>query len=277
MRRIDILVPPPGGAYRDMVAERFATYRELLAQGGWAAAPRPWSEGPGDAPTLALLAWGYHNDLPRWEALISGWPAEVPLLNAPALLAWNTRKTYLTELDAAGVPVVPTIFGPSSTAATAFERFGVDELVVKPQVSAGSDRTARVRPGETPPDIADAMIQPFLPSINDEGEYSIFYFGGALSHAIRKVAAAEDFRVQPQFGATIGQWTPDAEALAVADAANRAVPAGALYARVDLVRRHDGRLALIEYEAIEPDLYLEHGGQAELLLDALAEKLRRRG
>lgn len=277
MRRIDILVPPPGGAYRNMVAERFATYRELLAQGGWAAEPRPWSDGPGDAPTLALLAWGYHHDLPRWDALIAGWPADVPLFNAPPLLAWNTRKTYLSVLDAVGVPVVPTIFGASSQTAAAFARFGVEELVVKPQVSAGSDRTARVRPGETPPDIDDAMIQPFLPSIGAEGEYSLFYFGGQLSHAIRKVAAAGDFRVQPQFGATIGAWTPDAEALAVADAANRAVPTAALYARVDLVRRHDGRLALIEYEAIEPDLYLEHGADAGLLLDALAAEVRRRG
>lgn len=277
MRRIDILVPPPGGAYRDLVAERFATYRDLLARGGWAAEPRDWTSGPGAAPTLALLAWGYHQDLARWEALIAGWPAEVPLFNAPALLAWNTRKTYLTALDAAGVPVVPTIFGRSSEASDAFDRFGVAELVVKPQVSAGSDRTARVRPGETPPDIDDAMIQPFLPSIGQEGEYSLFYFGGQFSHAIRKVAAADDFRVQPQFGATIGAWTPDAEALAVAKAANDTVPIRALYARVDLVRRHDGRLALIEYEAIEPDLYLEHGGGTELLLDALAAEVRRRG
>jgi glutathionylspermidine synthase len=55
------------------------------------------------------------------------------------------------------------------------------------------------------------------------------------------------------------------------------VPDGALYARVDLVRRHDGRLALIEYEAIEPDLYLEYGAREELLLDALDAQVRRRG
>lgn len=277
MRRIDILVPPPGGPYQELVAERFAIYRDLLAKGGWQAEPRAWTEGAGTAPALALLAWGYHQNLPAWERLLAGWPAELALLNPPPLLAWNTRKTYLTALEAAGVPVVPTIFGPAAQAADGFDRFGVDELVVKPQVSAGSDRTVRLKPGETPPDIADAMIQPFLPSIGEEGEYSLFYFGGQLSHAIRKVAAAGDFRVQPHFGAALSRWTPDAEAQTVAQAAARAVPDGALYARVDLVRRHDGRLALIEYEAIEPDLYLEYGAREELLLDALDAQVRRRG
>jgi hypothetical protein len=277
VRRIDILVPPPGGAYRDMVAAPFAAYRDLLAEGGWAAEARPWSDGPGDAPALALLAWGYHHDLASWDTLIAGWPADLPLLNDPALLAWNTRKTYLAILEAAGVPTVPTVFGPSQLAAEAFDRFGVDELVVKPQVSAGSDRTARLRRGETPIAIADAMIQPFLGSVGREGEYSLFFFGGAFSHAIRKVAAAGDFRVQPQFGAIIGQWTPDVEAMDVAQAAQAAAPAAAVYARVDLVRRDDGRLALIEYEAIEPDLYLQHGGRGALLVDAITREVRRRG
>ena len=277
MRRIDILVPPSGGAYRDMVGGAFATYRDLLARGGWTAEARPWSEGAGRAPTLALLAWGYHHDLARWDALLAGWPADVPLMNAPALLAWNTRKSYLAELEAAGVPTVPTLFGPSLLAADAFDRFGVDELVVKPQVSAGSDRTSRVRRGDAIAPLAEAMIQPFLASIGGEGEYSLFFFGGAFSHAIRKVAAAGDFRVQPQFGAEIGPWWPDGEAMEVADAANRAVPSDAVYARVDLVRRGDSRLAIIEYEAIEPDLYLAHGGRGALLVDAIDAEVRRRG
>lgn len=282
MRRIDILVPPAGGAWSAAAAAEFARYRSLLAAAGWDATARPWPDGPGDAPALALLAWGYHQQLERWSDLLAAWPDTVPLLNPPALLAWNTRKTYLLSLEAAGVPVVPTLFGNAAEAAAAFDRFGTDELVVKPQVSAGSDRTTRLRRGMAPPALADAMLQPFLPSIGEEGEYSLFYLGGRFSHAVRKVAAAGDFRVQPQFGGTVGPWVPDGEALAVAAAVNRAVPPGALYARIDLVRRPDGRLALIEYEAIEPDLYLAYGGRPALLTAALAERLpdgefRRRG
>lgn len=274
---IDILMPPPGGSYAAMVKAPFEQYRTLLAKGGFRAVPRPWTDGPGARPALALLAWGYHLDVAAWDRLLDAWPAATPLVNPPGLLRWNTRKTYLAALEAAGVPVVPTLFGDAARAATAFDRFETDELVVKPQISAGSDATTRLRRGDPPPQLPAAMIQPFLPSIGTEGELSLFFFGGVLSHAIRKVAAAGDFRVQPQFGGAISACRPDAEALAVAEAARKAAPPGAVYARVDLVRRTDGRLALIELEAIEPDLYLDYGAQGGLLLEALAAEFRRRG
>jgi glutathione synthase/RimK-type ligase-like ATP-grasp enzyme len=199
----------------------------------------------------------------------------VPLFNPPALMRWNTRKTYLGELEAAGVPTVPTWFGDAGAASVnaAFDRFGCDQLVVKPQVSAGSYQTHRLSRSAAAPSLDDAMIQPFLPAIESEGEYSLFYIGGAFSHAIRKVAQAGDFRIQPQFGGVNTRWHPDSEAEAVAAAALRAVPGGVLYVRIDLLRRLDGRLALIELEAIEPDLYMHHG---ERVPERLAEAIKAR-
>lgn len=262
--RIDILTPPPGAGYAPLAAEWFTGYRNILMRHGFTAEARPWTKGAGDAPALALLAWGYHSLAEEWAALLESWPADVPLLNPAAMMRWNTRKTYLQDFAAAGVPIVPTLFGHADekTVAAAFDSLGADELVVKPQVSAGSDRTVRVTRGDAAPMLGDAMIQPFLPAIGHEGEYSLFYFGGAWSHAVRKVAAAGDFRVQPQFGSLIEGWSPDEEALIAGDAVIAAAPAGALYARVDLVRGPDGRLALMEYEAIEPDLYFGHDAEA---------------
>jgi hypothetical protein len=118
------------------------------------------------------------------------------------------------------------------------------------------------------------MIQPFLPAIADEGEYSLFYIGGELTHAIVKHATGGDFRIQPQFGGVNQRWAPDTEALAVAEAALKAAPLPPLYARIDLLRRLDGRLALIEFEAIEPDLYFHQGNDAlERLADLVARAL----
>jgi glutathione synthase/RimK-type ligase-like ATP-grasp enzyme len=118
------------------------------------------------------------------------------------------------------------------------------------------------------------MVQPFLPAIETEGEYSLFYIGGTFSHAIRKVAQSGDFRIQPQFGGVNTRWQPDSEAEAVAESALRAMPGEALYVRIDLLRRLDGRLALIELEAIEPDLYMHHGERvAERLADAVRQAL----
>ena len=109
-----------------------------------------------------------------------------------------------------------------------------------------------------PEPAAGRMVQPFLPAVAEEGEQSLFYFGGRFSHAVRKVAAQGDFRVQPQFGADISGFAPDPEAFTLAEAVLAAAPQGLIYARIDLIRGLDGRLCLMELEAIEPDLYLAH-------------------
>ena len=229
MRCIELLIPPPGVSYAPDAAEQARAYVPAFARAGLRLEPRPWTEA-GSAPALALLAWGYHLDLERWLALLGGWPDDLPLLNPPALMRWNTRKTYLAELEAKGVPTVPTWFGDAGAESigAAFDEFGVDELIVKPQISAGSYQTHRLKQSDPRPDMSDAMIQPFLPAIVTEGEYSLFYIGGQFSHAIRKQASGDDFRIQPQFGGLNEGWTPDHEALDVAEAALGAAPADPL-------------------------------------------------
>jgi hypothetical protein len=271
VRTIDILIPSTAQAsYHAEALVQAQSYADAFARAGLELLPLPWTDAQaGAAPAVALLAWGYHLDLPRWLEFLDRWPAGTPLFNAPALMRWNTRKTYLAELESAGVPTVPTLFGQSGP--DAFDQLQVDEIIVKPQVSAGSYETHRLTRGDPVPQISDAMIQPFLPSIAEEGEYSLFYVGGVLTHAIVKRATGGDFRIQPQFGGVNARWSPDAEALAAAGAALESAPAAPLYARIDLIRRLDGRLALIEFEAIEPDLYFHHG---EDVLARLAEAIR---
>jgi glutathione synthase/RimK-type ligase-like ATP-grasp enzyme len=278
LRTIDILIPSPAEAsYHGEALEQARAYVDAFAHAGLDLRPLPWTDPQaGSAPALALLAWGYHLNLPAWTTLLDGWTTDVPLFNSPALMRWNTRKTYLAELESAGVPTVPTLFGnagPEAIAA-AFDRLGADELIVKPQVSAGSHQTYRLKRGDHFPALPEAMVQPFLPAIQDEGEYSLFYIGGALTHAIVKRATDGDFRIQPQFGGVNESWEPEAEALAVAETALANAPIAATYARIDLLRRLDGKLALIEFEAIEPDLYSHHGeGVLKQLAAAVATSL----
>ena len=101
------------------------------------------------------------------------------------------------------------------------------------------------------------MLQPFLPAVSGEGELSLIYLGGGFSHAVRKVAAQGDFRVQREHGGAYTVFDPPAEALALAQAALAAAPAPPAYARADLIRLPGGGLAVIELELIEPDLYLD--------------------
>lgn len=225
-----------------------------------------WSAGEdltGFDLVLALLAWGYFND-GDWAGQVSRWQAAgVRLQNPPAVLRWNSDKSYLGRFAANGAPVVPTRYVGQVTEAVMHEAaaaFGTDRLVAKPRVSAGAFQTIRWSPG-TPLDDAPtgaAMIQPFMTSVLGSGEPSLLYLDGSFSHAVSKIPRSGDFRVQPEYGGVIASYEPSPEELAAAEAALAAVGEPLLYARVDLVRDLDGRPVLMELEAVEPDLFLEY-------------------
>jgi hypothetical protein len=166
-------------------------------------------------------------------------------------------------MEARGVPVVPTIWDGSYDTRS-FYRWTADlcsdELIVKPTVSATAMHTYRIT--EYDPELEGVftgrpfMVQPFLSSIVETGEYSVFYFGGEYSHTILKSPKADDFRVQEEHGGIINGIEPSAEILGAADKAISAIGRKLLYARVDLVLDADGRFVLMELELIEPALYL---------------------
>jgi hypothetical protein len=137
--------------------------------------------------------WDY---IGRREAFVA-WAERVPRLANPAdVVAWNTDKRYLAELDAAGVPVVPTSWVEPGTD---WVVPADGEWVIKPAVSAGSRDTGRY-------DVADAaqrrlaaahvarlqsagrlvMVQPYLPAVDSYGETALAFLGGEYSHSIRK-------------------------------------------------------------------------------------------
>jgi glutathione synthase/RimK-type ligase-like ATP-grasp enzyme len=270
MARIALLTPAAHNPYVRIWGPAFDRLSAALSGAGLEVVSVEWPkavEAQADA-VLPLLAWGYHQDAADWLAMLDALEARgVKALNPAPLLRWNTTKTYLADLEAAGVPVVPTVFADradDAVVAAARAELGDGALVVKPQVSGGSHETVKLEPGEAlvgGPSGA-AMIQPFLPSVSGEGEISLLHFDGVFSHAVGKVAKAGDFRVQPQFGSTIGPITPPPGALDIAQAVIAAAPGRLTYCRVDLIRHPDGTLRVMELEAIEPDLFLEHAPEA---------------
>ena len=278
MKRLALLTPDPAD---DSLADRWkpslARYLALFAALRVEAVPIPWTEPlSGFDAATPLLAWGYHRQAPRWQAVLHN--TSINMINPSSVLLWNTTKTYLEGLGEAGVSVVPTqAFSAPTPAdvAAAFDHFGTDTVVVKPQVSAGSHLTRRTHRGEAcVPPACPVLVQPFLEAVSGEGELSLFFFGGRFSHAARKVATGGDFRIQPQFGGAFSRFDPDDEAMDLARATLAAAPDGIVYARVDMIRLASGALALMELEAIEPDLYLDlapDGGAA--FADAVLEAL----
>jgi glutathione synthase/RimK-type ligase-like ATP-grasp enzyme len=100
------------------------------------------------------------------------------------------------------------------------------------------------------------MVQQFMPRILDEGEYSLFFFNGAFSHAILKVPAKSEFRSQEERGAKIGWVKPPERLLARGREALEAIAGPLLYARIDFVRDARDDFVVMELELIEPSMYL---------------------
>ena len=238
---------------------------------------------------LPLFVWDYFegNEV-AFIAEMAKVDAKTKLFNNFKILNWNANKSYLDELESEGAPVISTLTVERVTEVAimrAFEELETDRLVIKPQVGGGAWRQVLYKKGEPFPSKDElppegAMIQAFLPSVIEEGEYSFLYFGGQFSHGLIKRPKKGDYRIQSYYGGTEETYEPSSQERASARAVLNSLSFTPLYARVDLLRGHDGKLKLIELEMIEPYLYLSHAkGEgvenqgAQKLAKALAKRL----
>lgn len=290
MTEVAVLTPDPSDpSYAGQWPGVLARLGEALSLAGVTVVPTPWTEHVADASALErfplvlpLIVWGYHRDHERWIQACATWTgAGLRMLNPPSVLGWNSDKSYLKRLAEQGIAIPDTVWIDSPGQAdvdAAFDRFGTDRLVVKPRVSGGAWKTLRLSRGDRLVDApgGPAMIQPYLPTIETEGETSLLFFGGGLSHVVNKRPVPGEFRVQVQYG---GGYTalarPPAGALALAEQTLAAIGEDLLYARIDMAPDADGRWLLMEAELIEPDFYLgsaPEGGQR--FADAVRARLQ---
>jgi glutathione synthase/RimK-type ligase-like ATP-grasp enzyme len=273
----------------DLDADEGSLIPALRAR-GLVAEPRVWDD-PGvqwaDVPLVVVRStWDYAE---RRDAFLA-WCAAVPrVLNSVPAITWNTDKAYLRTLAAAGIPTVPTLWlGTDSRDG----RFVLPEgdLVVKPSISSGAQHTSRYRGADH--DAArkhvvrllnegrDVMVQPYVSSVDTDGETGLIYIDGTFSHAIRKgpllrtpgIATDQLWEVED-----ITPREPDDDERSIAEAALDALPwprDALLYARVDVVRGDDGAPLLLELELAEPSLFLGLGsGAAARLAEAIARRI----
>jgi glutathione synthase/RimK-type ligase-like ATP-grasp enzyme len=262
-----------------------------LAALGWRVEAVSWRSPSVDwrvyNAVVIRSTWDYISDPDAFLGVL----AEVertgtPLFNALDLVRWNIRKTYLRDLTDRAVPVVPTIWRErllSGELPALLEQVGSDEVVIKPIVGLNAHGVFRVNVKGARKPSADLiahyaerefMLQPFLSYVIREGEFSLFYFNGKLSHAILKTPKPNDFRVQEEHGGVIRAIRPESGLRQAGDAALRALDSIPLYARADFVRaNHGGGFWLMELELIEPSLYLRMDvGAPERFARALHER-----
>ncbi len=255
--------------------------REPLRELGWQIDTVPWDRPGvswGDYEVVVIRStWDYHHRPAAFaERLAEIDSSGARLENDLATVRWNMRKTYLRDLAGRGIPIVPTTYRDrlgAGAAAGVFETVGCNEVVIKPVIGASSEgayRLDRRSPAEhfaaVESDYADRalMAQPLVRSVAVEGEYSLFYFEGRLSHAILKKPAAGDFRAQEEHGAEV-HLVDIGDDLARAGAATvGALDHTLLYVRADFVRANDepDTFWLMELELVEPSLYLRMDAEA---------------
>lgn len=242
-----------------------------------------WSEF--DACLIRSVS-DYHRKLEAFLEWLQRLSSALPVWNEPELVAWNTDKSYLRQLNSHGVPIIPTCWlekGSKVKFVDLLEARGWDDAVLKPIVGLAAQRLLRVdgTRGEDQAALDDlladfgVMAQPFLPSVVKRGETSLIFIAGELTHTVRKRAGEGDFRVQGCWGGTSVLCQPTTAELEIADRTMALLNPCPIFARIDLVEGPSSP-CLIELELIEPDLFFRDMPEAAgHLANAIATTLRR--
>jgi glutathione synthase/RimK-type ligase-like ATP-grasp enzyme len=251
-----------------------------LADLGWQTHLVPWRNKKVNWQQFDAVVirspWDYQDDANAFISVLKEINhTNTILLNSLVTVCWNIDKIYLKSLAEHQVNIVPTSWEKNVSRQDLvrfFNDFNCQQLVIKPRISANADNTFLLAKDtceqfystlESFFGQAEFMVQPFMNSVVDEGEFSLFYFDGSYSHAILKTPKENDFRVQEEHGGKLQTITPEKvlltqaeHALAVITQLTGEIP---LYARLDFVRDKTGNLteafALMEAELIEPSLY----------------------
>jgi hypothetical protein len=265
----------------------FEAYDNLIEQPllelGWQMHMVSWREPEVNwndyAAVIIRSPWDYQDDPATFLKVLTDIEhSTAHLENNLATVKWNIDKEYLQELESLDVNIVNTVWGDVFSIkqlAQCFTHFNVEQLVIKPRVSANADNTFWLTTDnylEHEAVLAQAfvtggfLIQPFMESVINEGEYSLFYFNGEYSHAILKTPKDNDFRVQEEHGGRLAAIKPETSLIRHAEktmSALKAINGMPLYARVDFVR-DDEEFALMEAELIEPSLYFNMDKQSPI-------------
>ncbi len=280
----DFISPEPAYTPDDFIAV------EDLRHHGHTVSPILWGTPPAALMEFDLIVirspWDYMDSTANktnffaWLSALE--EAHLPVQNSPALMRWLYDKHYLQDFADRGVNIIPTRYvdaGSSLNLATTFAEEGA--FVLKPCISAAGAGLFYIDSASTAEEqqlafqqqlaLADYMLQPFIPEITSNGEWSLIFFGGQYSHAILKKPAADSIMVHAERGGTLHfPVSPSPSLIDFAVHAHQQIPAEykfILYLRVDVIESANGPL-LVECEGVEPELFFRahHGSEMNFRL-----------
>jgi O-ureido-D-serine cyclo-ligase len=252
-----------------------------LAEAGIAAEVLAWDDPDADfAKAKACVirsTWNYADHAPAFAAWVERTARATKLHNGPEIVLWNMHKSYLLDLARAGVEAVPTRLlrkGETTRLVDVMREHGAERVVVKPAVSGGSRGTMKVGAGTGDRDLAageahlaallareDALVQPYVASVEGYGERAVVWIDGEITHAVRKsprfLGDAESVSAALPVAGDEKDLALRAIALAVSKSGNRDSrdERALLYARCDMARDEAGKPRIMELELIEPSLF----------------------
>jgi len=246
----------------------------LLADRGIDAELYPWDDESIKPSRFELCvlrsSWNYHDDADLFLQWVDLAESQTRLENHPEIVRWNIHKGYLTDLEEAGLTIVPTVFverGDELPLEALLEGKGWADVVIKPCISAGSSNTRRFQADAF--DDADAfllrytphrdmMIQPYLKSVESGGERSVIFINGSCTHVIEK-----EPRFHDQDESVSDAKPVSAEEFGMMQRLLGLLPEPVLYARLDTMLSDDGSRLISEFELIEPSLFLMQSEDAQ--------------
>src|SRR5687768_9976865 len=226
---------------------------DALSARGAIARGVPWSDASAEwsayDAVVVRSCWDYFLRVDEFHGWLDRLERDgAHVMNDVRTLRWNADKTYLRDLAARGVPIIPTWWlhrGATTSLGELRRVTGWSELVVKPTVSGGAHRTWRATPAAEVEDNARlatmieegaVMVQPMLGEIEREGEWSLLFIAGRYSHSVLKRPRTGDFRVQREHGGSLEPAAPSREMILAAQRVLASIPFSnepPLYARVD--------------------------------------------
>lgn len=263
-------------------------HSELLARNHtftispWDSAQTKWSEY--DA-VLIRTTWDYTQNASKfldWAKQVS---QETNLINPYPIVEWNISKRYLQNLNDLGVPIAPSFWlDKKIDIREILNSQSYSKWFLKPVVGACAESTLRFSAKEwqeaqvlvdSKLNASGMILQPYIESVETDGEWSVILFDGQFSHAVQKIPVPGDYRVQDDFGAK--DFAVDApEGLKeLARTVWGALPFDEppLVARIDALC-WEGTWVLNELELIEPSLFFRHGPNASaMFIDAIEKRL----
>jgi glutathione synthase/RimK-type ligase-like ATP-grasp enzyme len=275
---------PSGDEDADALVAALAAHGVAAEWGVWTDDAVDWQR----ALTVLRSTWDYAG---ARDAFLSWTRRIARLANPYPVIAWNSDKTYLRDLERAGVPIVPTAWAAPGEAVQVPD---AGEFVVKPSVGAGSRGAGRFTADAGGSALTHAarlhdagrvvLVQPYLSGVDTQGETALVYVDGAFSHAVRKGAMLPEGVAHPVDGHELyveERITPSEATDAELAVGARAVEFVAqrfggplLYARVDLLPSQTGPV-VVELELTEPSLFLLHAdGAADRFAGAIARRVR---